>query len=98
MLSRSMRGTVSIVGAGRVGKSLGRALRQHGWKIGAVVARSVERARGAVRAIGGGRAHSGATALVFDADVIFITTPDDAVAATAKKLAGMALIANASNK
>ena len=84
MLSRSMRGTVSIVGAGRVGKSLGRALRQRGWRMGAVVARA------AVRAIGGGKAHAGLTAEVFGAEVIFITTPDGEIAGAAKELARMA--------
>ena len=47
-----MARTVSIVGAGRVGKSLGKRLRELGWRIGAVVTAST--ARAAVRRIGGG--------------------------------------------
>ena len=54
MLSRCMARTVSIVGAGRVGISLGTHLRKLGWRIGAVVARSESTARAAVRRIGSG--------------------------------------------
>jgi predicted short-subunit dehydrogenase-like oxidoreductase (DUF2520 family) len=45
---------LSIVGAGRVGRTLGKRLRQRGWRIGAVVARSARTARAAVRIIGAG--------------------------------------------
>lgn len=54
MLSRCMRRTVSIVGAGRVGRTLGHRLRKLGWRIGAIVTRSPSTARAAVRAIGAG--------------------------------------------
>ena len=54
MLSRCMARTVSIVGAGRVGISLGTHLRKLGWRIGAVVTRSESTARAAVRRIGSG--------------------------------------------
>jgi predicted short-subunit dehydrogenase-like oxidoreductase (DUF2520 family) len=49
-----MKRTVSIVGAGRVGRTLGRRLRERGWSIGAVVTRSGRTARVAVDAIGAG--------------------------------------------
>jgi predicted short-subunit dehydrogenase-like oxidoreductase (DUF2520 family) len=49
-----MSRTISIVGAGRVGTTLGKRLREHGWRIGAVVTRSPQTARTAVRAIGAG--------------------------------------------
>jgi predicted short-subunit dehydrogenase-like oxidoreductase (DUF2520 family) len=45
---------ISIVGAGRVGTTLGKRLRQLGWRVGAVVTRSPRTARAAVRAIGAG--------------------------------------------
>src|SRR5579864_2822849 len=51
-----MTETLVIVGAGRVGRALGRRLRELGWKIGAVVTRSEPSARRAVRSIGAGRA------------------------------------------
>jgi predicted short-subunit dehydrogenase-like oxidoreductase (DUF2520 family) len=50
-----MARTVSIVGAGRVGISLGKHLRELGWRIGAVVTRSKSTARVAVRRIGAGK-------------------------------------------
>jgi len=50
-----MARTVSIVGAGRVGISLGKHLRELGWRIGAVVSRSKATARAAVRRIGAGK-------------------------------------------
>lgn len=49
-----MARTVSIVGAGRVGISLGKRLHELGWRIGAVVTRSESTARAAVRRIGAG--------------------------------------------
>jgi len=50
-----MARTVSIVGAGRVGISLGKHLRELGWRIGAIVTRSKATARAAVRRIGAGK-------------------------------------------
>ncbi len=57
MLARSMARTVSIVGAGRIGKTLGKRLRALGWRIGAVVTRTPATAREAARAIGAGSPH-----------------------------------------
>jgi predicted short-subunit dehydrogenase-like oxidoreductase (DUF2520 family) len=54
MLARSMKRSISILGAGRVGKALGKRLRELGWHVGAVVTRSPQSARAAVRAIGAG--------------------------------------------
>jgi predicted short-subunit dehydrogenase-like oxidoreductase (DUF2520 family) len=45
---------VSIIGAGRVGRTLGRRLHELGWRIGAVVTRSAASSRAAVAAIGAG--------------------------------------------
>jgi predicted short-subunit dehydrogenase-like oxidoreductase (DUF2520 family) len=49
-----MKRTVSIVGAGRVGRTLGRRLHDLGWGVGAVVTRSSANSRAAVRVIGAG--------------------------------------------
>jgi predicted short-subunit dehydrogenase-like oxidoreductase (DUF2520 family) len=76
-----MSGTLSIIGAGRVGRALGRRLRELGWKIGAVVTSSEPSARKAVRSIGAGRAHAFLTRQVLAAQVILITTQDHSVAA-----------------
>jgi predicted short-subunit dehydrogenase-like oxidoreductase (DUF2520 family) len=82
-----MPGTLSIIGAGRVGRALGRRLRELGWRIGAVVASSESSARKAVRSIGAGRAHAFLTRQVIAAQVILITTPDHRVEEVAKELA-----------
>jgi predicted short-subunit dehydrogenase-like oxidoreductase (DUF2520 family) len=82
-----MSGTLSIIGAGRVGRALGRRLRELGWKIGAVVTRSEPSARKAVRSIGAGHAHAFLTRQVVAAQVILITTPDRGVVEVAKELA-----------
>jgi predicted short-subunit dehydrogenase-like oxidoreductase (DUF2520 family) len=82
-----MQNSLAIVGAGRVGRALGRRLREQGWKIGAVVARDVPSARKAVRFIGAGQAHAAAVRGIFASRVILITLPDDAVTEIAEELA-----------
>ena len=57
-----MAGTLSIIGAGRVGRALGRRLRELGWKIGAVVTQ-----HRAQRAQSGAFHRCGARACVSDA-------------------------------
>ena len=87
MLARSMTRTISIVGAGRVGGTLGRRHRELGWRIGAVVTRSARTSRAAVRFIGGGLPFTSLNRDIFEADVVLISTPDNALAAVAKSLA-----------
>jgi predicted short-subunit dehydrogenase-like oxidoreductase (DUF2520 family) len=87
MLSRRMARTVSIVGAGRVGQTLARRLRQLGWRIGAVVTQAMKTSKAAVRAIGGGAPHARLTPDVLAADVLLVTTPDGALKKVAKALA-----------
>lgn len=82
-----MSGTLAIVGAGRVGRTLGRRLCQLGWRIGPVVTRSPATARAAVRAIGAGTPLAGLTRDVLNAGIVLVATPDGALAATAAELA-----------
>lgn len=82
-----MSRTLAIVGAGRVGRTLGRRLRELGWSIGPVVTRSRATASAAVRAIGAGIPHELLTRRVLAADVVLIATPDHAVPQVAAKLA-----------
>lgn len=82
-----MRGSLAIVGAGRVGRALGRRLHELGWKIGAVVMRSNASARRAARFIGAGRPYGGLTRRVLNCEVILIATPDSAVRGVAEELA-----------
>lgn len=87
MLPRCMARTISIIGAGRVGRALGKHLREQGWRIGAVVTRSNATSRAAVRAIGGGTACGRVTGEVFAADLILLGTPDDVLPTVARSLA-----------
>jgi predicted short-subunit dehydrogenase-like oxidoreductase (DUF2520 family) len=82
-----MPNCLAIIGAGRVGRALGRRLHELGWRIGAVVTRSVVSARKAVRFIGAGQAHAAAVRGVLASRVILIAVPDDAVVEAARELA-----------
>ncbi len=85
-----MSRSISIVGAGRLGRALGRSLRHLGWRIGPVVTRSAAHSRAAVRAIGAGKPLATLTSEVMDADVILLATPDDVLADVARQLAKLA--------
>jgi predicted short-subunit dehydrogenase-like oxidoreductase (DUF2520 family) len=89
MLTQRMSETVSIVGAGRVGRALGRRLHQLGWRVGAVTGRSIATARAAVRAIGAGQPLGALTHEILNSRVVLITTPDSAIEGVARQLAGL---------
>ncbi|MGH7746870.1 MAG: Rossmann-like and DUF2520 domain-containing protein, partial [Candidatus Dormibacteria bacterium] len=87
MLSRCMSHTLSIVGAGRVGRALGKRLGALGWRVGAVVTRSASTARDAVRAMDAGEPYGKLTNQVFKADTILMAAPDGQLAVIARALA-----------
>ncbi len=87
MLTQRMPETVSIVGAGRVGRALGRRLHELDWRVGGVTGRSISTARAAVRAIGAGQPLDAPTHQVLNSRVVLITTPDGAIEDMAKNLA-----------
>jgi predicted short-subunit dehydrogenase-like oxidoreductase (DUF2520 family) len=82
-----MATTLAIIGAGRVGRALGRDLNDAGWNISVVVARSKASARQAVRAIGAGQPFSELTRLILGASVVLIAVPDDKISDVAQRLA-----------
>jgi|SRR6266849_8810869 len=82
-----MPNSLAIIGAGRVGRALGRRLRELGWKIGAVVTRSEPSARRAVRFIGAGKPCAAMTRQILASPVILIATPDDKIVVVAQELA-----------
>src|SRR5258708_27835978 len=82
-----MSETLSIVGAGRVGKALGRCLHDLGWRIGVVTTQSIPTARAAVRAIGAGHPADQLTRGVLASKVLLIATPDRVIAEVASDLA-----------
>jgi len=82
-----MKGHLTIVGAGRVGRALGRSLAEAGWKIFAVVTRSKPCARRAVRFIGQGHAFAGISRQALTPKYILIATPDSAIPQVAQDMA-----------
>ena len=70
-----------------MGRALGRRLRETGWAVTVVAARSESSAKRAVRFIGGGRAAAGVPASLASASTILLTVPDDAIASAAAELA-----------
>jgi predicted short-subunit dehydrogenase-like oxidoreductase (DUF2520 family) len=74
------------VGAGRVGISLGRRMRELGWRIGVVSTRSIPTARAAVRVIGAGHPSDRLTRQVLASHVVLIAVPDSAIKGVAGEL------------
>src|SRR3984885_15545368 len=81
-----MTETLAIVGAGRVGRALGRRLRALGGKIGAVVTRNESSARRAVRFIGAGTPLPSMSRRILQSTCILIATPDSAIPSVAEEL------------
>lgn len=71
--------TVAILGAGRVGSSVGSLLTRAGYTVTAVVARTIASAEKARAFIGTGTAMTDVVQAAMTADVVFITTPDKAI-------------------
>lgn len=78
---------VAIVGAGKVGSVLGRILVEEGARMTAVVSRSRASARTAGRLLRCANASTALTAIPRETDLVFITTPHDAVGEVARTLA-----------
>jgi predicted short-subunit dehydrogenase-like oxidoreductase (DUF2520 family) len=79
-----MAKSISILGAGRVARALGRRLRELGWTIDAVCARSETSARKAVHYIGAGRACAGISAKILASPILLLAIPDDAITEVAR--------------
>lgn len=82
-----MRGSLTIIGAGRVGRSLGRALRESGWKVFSVVARTKPAARRAVRFIGQGHPFVGISGQALAPRTILVAVQDSELPSLASELA-----------
>ena len=77
----------AIVGAGKVGSALARLLSGAGYVFLGAASRSLESAQKACDFAVGGRATVNAPELTRDADLAFITTPDDAIADVCARIA-----------
>lgn len=70
---------ISIIGAGVVGTAIGYLLKKKGYKVIGVATRNIRSARDSVKFIGDGAPYISNLDAVSGAEVIFITTPDDAI-------------------
>jgi predicted short-subunit dehydrogenase-like oxidoreductase (DUF2520 family) len=89
------RPRIAFVGAGRVGMVLGAAFASAGWEVTAVASRDPARTERFQRLVPGVRAFSEPQAVTDDAELIFLTVPDDAIADLAGSLllySGQALV------
>jgi prephenate dehydrogenase len=71
--------TVAIIGAGRVGSSVGFLLRRAGYPVTGVAARTAASAHKASAFIGSGETATDVVKAASTADIVFLTTPDGAI-------------------
>jgi predicted short-subunit dehydrogenase-like oxidoreductase (DUF2520 family) len=76
--------SISFIGAGRLGATLARAFARHGLPVRFVASRSHATAAHVAAQVPGSRAIDAAQAA--QADLVFLTVPDDAIAALAQRL------------
>lgn len=84
---KDSRPVLGIVGAGRVGQTLGRAWRSAGWPVAVAVCRSREHAETAAAFIGAETATTDGVAAAGVARVLLISTPDAQVSSTVEAMA-----------
>jgi len=86
---------IAFVGAGHVGTALAVAFARAGWPVTAVATRDEARRAEFTAAVTGSRGFVEPAAVLDDADVVFLTVPDDAVARVASEIhlySGQALV------
>src|SRR6188768_2224113 len=70
---------IAFIGAGRVATALGAAFARADWQVTAVASRDEENRRRFQEKVAGARAFADAHAVLDEADLIFVTVPDDAI-------------------
>jgi predicted short-subunit dehydrogenase-like oxidoreductase (DUF2520 family) len=78
---------VAIIGGGRLGTCLGRALAAHGYPVAAVSCRTLRSARESVRLIGQGAAMTDNARAAARGRLVFLCLPDDVIAGVARRVA-----------
>ncbi len=79
--------SISIIGAGKVGTALAYLLARKGYPVAVVASSRLESAKAAVSIVGQGIPSMEASRAVRQAQVVFITTPDKAIAPAAQEIA-----------
>jgi predicted short-subunit dehydrogenase-like oxidoreductase (DUF2520 family) len=82
-----VRADISILGAGRLGTSLGRALAAKGHRIRGIACRRIASARESRRIIGAGRPFTNLAQAAARGRIVILSFPDDRLAAAAVRLA-----------
>ena len=89
------RPRLAFIGAGRVGTTLAAAFSRAGWRVTGVASRDEGRRASFTARVPGARGFAEAAAVLDEADLIFLTVPDDAIAGAAASLhlySGQALV------
>jgi predicted short-subunit dehydrogenase-like oxidoreductase (DUF2520 family) len=89
------RPRIAFIGAGRVGAALAVAFARAGWQVTAAASRDPGRRARFSELVPGARTFADAPAVLDEADLIFLTVPDDAIAGVADGLhlySGQALV------
>jgi predicted short-subunit dehydrogenase-like oxidoreductase (DUF2520 family) len=81
------RKTVAIIGAGRLGGTVGRLLATAGYRIVAVTARTRRSATAAARFVGAGKPMTDVARAAAGAAIVIITTPDRAIRTVCERIA-----------
>jgi len=79
--------TVAIIGAGRVGSSVGFLLKRAGYTVTAVASRTLASAQKAAAFVGAGEPTTDTVKAASKAGIVFITTPDGAIKNVCDKIA-----------
>ncbi len=77
---------IAFIGAGTVGTALAVRLKEKGYSIVSVASRSLTSAQNLARMVFGCRVYQDKQAAIDDAELVFITTPDDAIAKVVAEL------------
>ena len=86
MADLTKRSSIAFVGAGTVGKSLALALSREGYRVVAAASRSFSSAQEMAHLVAGVAAYETAGEAAEAADVVFITSPDDAIGEVASEI------------
>jgi predicted short-subunit dehydrogenase-like oxidoreductase (DUF2520 family) len=86
MTTLSIHTPIGFIGAGAVGGTLAVALAQAGYRVTAIASRTLASAQGLAARVVGCTAYDTAQQVVSACDLVFISTPDDAIGAVASAL------------